>query len=115
MLPRSIRSATAAWLVLLLGVLQTGLPSHSHDVEAPESPSGQVLRADHHAHGVTLVEQLERVQSTPLQLPVPAAAVRGAAFRPHLCASTAVHSTPLRPLGRAPPPAHASRAPPQHS
>jgi hypothetical protein len=105
----------AAWLIVLLGVLHTGLPSHSHEVEPADTASGDVLRADHHSHGTILLEQTERVQSAPVQLPAPPAAVERAAFRPSLRTLAAVHVAPLRPRGRAPPPGHAPRAPPLDS
>jgi hypothetical protein len=112
---RSIRSLTAAWLIVLLGVLHTGLPSHSHEIDAPDAGGVQVLRAEHHAHGTLLVEQAERVQATAVQLAALPAAVERAAAQAPVRTHIAVHRTPVRPLGRAPPPANASRAPPRYS
>jgi hypothetical protein len=112
---RLLRSVTAAWLALLLGLLQTGLPSHSHETDAVGTTGGAVVRAEHHTHGVTLVEQAERVQSTPVLLPALAAPAQNTGFEAPAGTFAVAHATPLRPLGRAPPPANASRAPPQHS
>jgi hypothetical protein len=112
---RTIRCLTAAWLIVLLGVLHTGLPSHRHEVDPPAAAGVQVLRADHHAHGTLLVEQTERVPSTAVQLAAVPVAEERAALRASVRMHTAVHVAPVRPLGRSPPPANASRAPPRYS
>jgi hypothetical protein len=112
---RPLRSLTAAGLALLLGLLQTGLPSHSHETDAAGATGAAVVRADHHTHGVALVEQAERVQSTLVLLPALAAPSQSTGFEAPAGTFAVAHTTPLRPLGRAPPPANASRAPPQHS
>jgi hypothetical protein len=110
---RSLRSLTAAWQVVILGVLHTGLPSHSHEFERPESASDQpVIRADHHHHGTQLVEQAERVQSAPVQLAATPLTRAGVTLPTVKYNSAAYRNTPLRPLERAPPPG-APRAPPQ--
>jgi hypothetical protein len=112
---RSIRSVTAAWLVMLLGVLHTGVPSHSHATDqSGDAGAGQVLRAADHAHGTQLVDQAERVQSTGIQLAAVPWTVDREVLRAPARMHAAVHNTPLRPLGRAPPPRNASRAPPRH-
>jgi hypothetical protein len=109
---RSLRSLTAAWLVVILVVLHTGLPSHSHEFERPESAGDHpLIRAEHHHHGTQLVEQAERVQSAPVHLaatPLTRAGVTLSTVR----YNSAYRNTPLRPLERAPPPG-APRAPPQ--
>jgi hypothetical protein len=111
---RLIRSLIAAWLVVLLGVLHTGMPSHSHDL--PDAVNdGQVLRADQHAHGTLLLEQAERIQSHAAEFAaLPATADRVAARLP-VRTHAAIHTMPLRPPARAPPPSNASRAPPRHT
>lgn len=112
---RLFRSVTAACLALLLGLLQTGVPSHGHETDAVGTTSGEAIRADSHTHGVTLVEQAERVLSTPVVLPALAATAQNTGFETPAGMLAVVYATPLRPLGRAPPPANASRAPPQQS
>jgi hypothetical protein len=110
-LPAPARSTTAAFLVALLGVLGTGLPSHHHEGPDPSPGSAQQLVApDHHSHGTQLVEQDERTPAGPLQLPALATAVA----RVVPVASTAVGAPERdvpRPMERAPPPGDA-RAPP---
>jgi hypothetical protein len=110
---RSLRSITAVCLVAVLGVLHTGLPSHSHELERPEAAGDHAtIGADHHQHGTQLVEQAERVQSAPVQLEAPPLTTAGMTFST-VKYNTAYHRiTPLRPLERAPPPG-APRAPPQ--
>ncbi len=75
------RSLTATWLVLVLAVLHSGLPTHSHRVDPPAALADeQVQSADHHSHGTLLLEQTERVQSTPVQLPALSSAIEAGAF-----------------------------------
>jgi hypothetical protein len=113
MIRRSCRSITAAVLVLVLGILHTGMPTHGHDTAQPEVPGdGVTIVADSHSHGVMLVEAAERVPASGAQLP--AVPTRSAAVatptpdrRVHLFGAA-----PLRPSERGPPPA-APRAPPQ--
>lgn len=115
MYPRSLRSATATWLILLLGVLHTGLPSHSHHSERPDlAPDHQLVSADHHSHGTILVEQAERVQSSPVQLAVTPPSLDGVDFFAAVHRLASDQPTLLRPSGRAPPQG-APRAPPQYS
>jgi hypothetical protein len=108
-----IRSITAAVLVLVLGILHTGMPTHGHDTVQPDEPGdGVTIVADSHSHGVILVEAAERVPATGAQLPVPPTRIAAAATptpdrRVHLFGAA-----PLRPSERGPPPA-APRAPPQ--
>jgi hypothetical protein len=112
---RSIRSVIAAWLIVLLGVLHTGLPSHSHELDPSGIVTGDVLRADHHSHGVALVEQTELIQPPPLQHPALPAAAKREAFPAPVRSLTAEHTPLITPSGRAPPPWHAPRAPPEIS
>jgi hypothetical protein len=108
---RFLRSLTAAWLVVLLGVLHTGLPSHSHDVERKGSRGDHHrLSADRHGHGTLLIEQAERVQSNPLQLAATPVTIDTVSF-PATPYTATYDRHPLRPLERAPPPG-APRAPP---
>ena len=107
----TLRSLTAAWLVVWLGVLHTGLPSHSHEVERSDGRGDQPrLSADHHGHGTLLVEQAERVQSAAVQLAATPITIEGVTFPPVRYLSRH-HTSPLRPLERAPP-TSAPRAPP---
>jgi hypothetical protein len=114
MLPRAIRSITAAWLVLLLGVLHTGLPSHSHEPDLPSAVTAPqlVIDADHHAHGTLLVEQTDRVQSASVQLAAPIVSLATFLFFPRVMSAAEERGTALRPSERGPPSA-APRAPPQ--
>ncbi|CAN5690448.1 hypothetical protein BH23GEM9_BH23GEM9_14540 [soil metagenome] len=113
MIPRPVRSITAAVLVALLGILHSGIPSHSHAADRPEATQGGVaISADSHSHGVILLDTAERVPATSAQ--VPAAAVRieaTSAAAPDRAANN-FDAAPLRPSERGPPPA-APRAPPQ--
>jgi hypothetical protein len=106
-----IRSTTAALLVVLLGALGTGLPSHHHEGPAPAPGSTHhIVAPDHHSHGTQLVEQDERTPAGGLHLPALAAAVARVAP----VATTRVHAPEQdvpRPMERAPPPGDA-RAPP---
>jgi hypothetical protein len=111
MIRRSFRSLTAACLVLWLGVLHTGLPSHSHDVERTDLTADHpAVGADHHGHGTQLIEQGERVQSAPVQLVATPNTIQHVTV-PTVRYTAAHHTIPLRPLERAPPPG-APRAPP---
>jgi hypothetical protein len=114
MIPRPVRSITAALLVALLGILHSGIPSHSHETDRPEAIQGGVaISADTHSHGVILLDVAERVPATGAQFPLPAVrseATSAAAPEDRLHTFDAA---PLRPSERGPPPA-APRAPPQH-
>jgi hypothetical protein len=110
-LPTPIRSTTAAFLVALLGVLGTGLPSHHHEGPDPSTGSEHHLVApDHHSHGTQIVEQDERTPAGPLQLPVLAGAVARVAPEATTAVDAPEQDVP-RPMERAPPPGDA-RAPP---
>jgi hypothetical protein len=107
------RSITTAVLMMVLGILHSGLPSHSHDTDQRDArQAGSAIRADSHSHGVILLDAAERVPATSAQLPIPAVGVEAfAAPAPE----RHVHlfgAAPLRPSERGPPPA-APRAPPQ--
>jgi hypothetical protein len=67
-----IRSLIAFCLAALLGALGTGLPSHHHATDDSFGDSHPVIEAEHHSHGTVLVEQDHRVQSTPLNVVMPA-------------------------------------------
>jgi hypothetical protein len=108
----SLHGVTAAWLMVLLGALQTGLPSHDHPVDPAGAAAGYVLRADHHTHGVLLIEQAERLQSAPVELALLPSTVPPAELPGRFWAPAAGHTQLIRPSGRAPPPWHAPRAPP---
>jgi hypothetical protein len=108
-----LRSITAAVLVIVLGILHTGVPSHSHDTDQRDArQDGIAIRADSHSHGVILLDAAERVPATGAQLPVPAVRIDASAAP---APERLVHlfgASPLRPSERGPPPA-APRAPPQ--
>lgn len=101
----------ALGLVALLCALSTGLPSHHHAHGAPTGDVGTVLEAgNHHAHGVDLVEQLDRVpQILPDVASPPVSGIEPAAGVERL---TDPAPEPLAaPTGRSPPPV-SPRAPP---
>lgn len=106
-----LQSATAVCLLVLLGALGTGLPSHSHaSGETPVDRDSHVVAADHHHHGTQLIEQGERAPSVGPQFGVsyPAAVT----LAPTVVAVVESAQTDLlRPMERAPPPG-APRAPP---
>lgn len=105
------RSVLALGLVALLCALSTGLPSHHHAHGASGGEAGSVVEAgDHHAHGVELVEQLDRVPQTPPH--VAASPISG--FEPVAGTERLTDPTPeprAAPTGRSPP-SVAPRAPP---
>ncbi len=110
--PRRLRSATAMCLAGLLGVLTSGLPSHSHVDPSPHADFHQVIQGDHHTHGTLLVEQDVRIQTTAPALAVPAVIVTGVVPPAIETLAEPGSDSSLRPRERAPPPG-APRAPPQ--
>lgn len=106
---RSFR-ATAVFLLALSGALSTGLPSHHHEDAAPADTDVRLVSADHHSHGMQLVEQDER---TPSGTPQMAAAFLSEIQlpAPPVAPVEPVEAGALRPTERAPPPG-APRAPP---
>lgn len=108
----TLRRATAACMLALLGVLGTGLPSHHHKSPVAAERADVSIAADHHAHGALLLEQPERLRSTGPQIAAPAV-VFSLVVVPELVRVTRPADEPLRPLERAPPPG-APRAPPRH-
>ena len=55
-------------LLLILGALGTGLPSHSHRLAGDDSY--QLVAPEHHDHGVVLTEQTDRMPTGPTSLAV---------------------------------------------
>jgi hypothetical protein len=112
MIPRPMRSITAAMLVALLGILHSGLPSHSHDTGRAEAIPGEVaISADAHSHGVILLDATEQVPATGAQVPLPAVRIQAPFPAPPARGVRSFGAAPLRPSERGPPPA-APRAPP---
>jgi hypothetical protein len=113
MIPGAVRSITAAVMVLVLGILHSGMPSHSHDSDERDARQvGVTVHADSHSHGVILLDAAERVPAPAAQLPVPPVRIEAS---PPAAPDHGVHlfgAAPLRPSERGPPPA-APRAPPQ--
>ena len=95
-------------LLLILGALATGLPSHSHRV--PGDDFVELVAPDHHGHGVILTEQTDRVPTIAVLYPVPAGTIR-LVDRPVLVASAAPPPQGDLPNERAPP-STSPRAPP---
>jgi hypothetical protein len=113
MIRRYARSVTAALLMALLGILNTGMPSHSHETDRPETTPGYALiSADFHSHGVTLVDAADRVPSTSTQAPAETVGIDAASIAAPDRRLQTFHAPPLRPSERGPPPS-APRAPPQ--
>lgn len=102
--------ATAVLLLALSGAMSTGLPSHHHQDAAPADTDVRLVSADHHSHGMQLVEQDER---TPSGTPQMVAASVSEIDLPALPVAPVapVETGALRPTERAPPPG-APRAPP---
>ena len=57
-------------LLLILGALGTGLPSHSHGV--PGDDVIELVAPDHHGHGVILTEQTDRLRTVTVPHALPA-------------------------------------------
>lgn len=113
MIRRSIRSVAAALLVALLGILNTGMPSHSHETDRPETTHWHAaISADSHSHGVMLLEAAERVPATGVQAPALAILIEATPVAAPVRRVHNFDAAPLRPSERGPPPA-APRAPPQ--
>lgn len=109
--PRRLRSTAASCLVGLLGVLTSGLPSHSHTGFAEHGDAHHVIQADHHAHGTLLVEQDVRIQTTAPAIAAPTAMTMPGPGGGVIAMAPPGTASILRPRERAPPP-HAPRAPP---
>jgi hypothetical protein len=113
MIPRQIRSITAALLVALLSVLHGGMPSHSHETDTPEAIRGGIgISADTHSHGVILLDAAERVPATSDEFPFPAVRIEATVAAATDRTVRGFDAVPLRPSERGPPSA-APRAPPQ--
>ena len=95
-------------LLLILGALGTGLPSHSHRVAGDDSD--QLVAPEHHDHGVVLTEQTDRMPTVAVPHAMPAGATR-IADRPVLVAYTDPTPQGDLPHERAPP-STSPRAPP---
>ena len=95
-------------LLLILGALGTGLPSHSHRMD--DADFVELVAPDHHGHAVVLTDQSDRIPTMVGTLAVPTTTT-GLAFSPTLGA------TEVPPLHRDPPherapPSTSARAPP---
>jgi len=95
-------------LLLILGALGTGLPSHSHRLAGDDSH--QLVASEHHDHGVVLTEQTDRIPSGPPSLAV-LTETTALADRPVLKVPDAVRRELELPRERAPP-STSPRAPP---
>ena len=108
---RKRRRSLASTVLFLFGAIIVGVPSHHHDEE--DEPGRSVTAAEHHGHGMALVEVDDRIQSYGPLVALPTSVmvldvVPG--HRPTSYPSLRV----VRPRGRAPP-ANPSRAPPNLS
>ena len=95
-------------LLLILGALGTGLPSHSHGVAGENSP--RLVAPDHHDHGVVLTEQTDRIPAGPTSLAV-LTETTALADPPVVLTPDLVHRELNLPRERAPP-STSPRAPP---
>jgi hypothetical protein len=112
MIRRSVRSTTTALLLVVLGTLNTGLPSHSHEPDECRACGNVAVSADVHSHGVILVDAAARVPATHVQLPALASRIDALPADPPARRVRTCDAAPLPPSERGPPPA-APRAPPQ--
>ena len=95
-------------LLVLLGALGTGLPTHGHGID--DGDVAELVAPDHHGHSVILTEQSDRLPTMPGTFAV-ATTTTTLGTVPVL---TAAQAPPLRreaPHERAPPSA-SPRAPP---
>lgn len=108
MRPRPLVRLQALLLAALVGALTSGVPSHHH----AESDLRPVLAdADHHGHGVQLVDQSERLTSQMIAVALPSApTLRLGEDLP----TTDLTFQPARQpvIGGRPPPTDQPRAPP---
>jgi hypothetical protein len=112
MFPRPLRSITAGLLIVLLGILHSGVPSHNHETDTPAAAhDGVQLSAHTHYHGVILLDAAERVPATSAEFSVPAVRLEATPAPTHDRRASHFDAAPLRPSERGPPPA-APRAPP---
>ncbi len=95
-------------LLLILGALGTGLPSHSHRVAGDDVL--ELVAPDHHGHGVILTEQTDRIPTVAGSYALPAGTTK-IADRPVLVATADPPSQGDLPHERAPP-STSPRAPP---
>ena len=98
----------ASLLLLILGALGTGLPSHSHRVA--NDASQQLVAPEHHDHVVVLTEQTDRIPAGPTLLTV-LAETTALADPPVVIISDVVRRELDLPRERAPP-STSPRAPP---
>ena len=56
-------------LLVLLGALGTGLPSHSHRMD--DAGHVELVPPDHHGHAVLLTDQSDRIPTVPGTFAVP--------------------------------------------
>ncbi len=95
-------------LLVILGALGTGLPSHSHKMD--DTGHLELVPPDHHGHAVILTDQSDRIPTIPGTFAVPATTTALMAVP----IFTAVEIPPLQrdaPHERAPP-STSPRAPP---
>lgn len=95
-------------LLLILGALSSGLPSHHHGGDLDEGP--RIEAADHHGHGVILTEQTGQLPSAPVATATPARAtsLRVLSIVAVPAARPSYHTRPHE----RPPPTTSPRAPP---
>ena len=95
-------------LVLLLGALATGLPSHAHVVAGDEEDV--LAPVDHHGHGVVVAEQGDRIPSVHVGVSLSTASTRLATAPTEVAPE--MRSSPRPLFQERDPPAHSPRAPP---
>lgn len=105
---RTLVRAQAVAIVTLLGVLTTGVPSHHHG-EAGRIPI--LVDANHHGHGVKLVELTEKLTAHPIVAALPSRPVLEFTVPAPVFRLAGVQPSPPAPSGR-PPPTDRPRGPP---
>ena len=108
MCPTPFFRLQALLLLVLIGALASGLPSHHHE----SAEGGSTLTdAGHHGHGVELAEQADRLVSQAVVIALPATPTIGFdGEAPRVAIAVVVTSEPVA-RGRAPP-SDRPRAPP---
>lgn len=102
--------APALILVLLLGAMSTGMPSHHHDV----GEAGPIIvDAGHHGHGVLLVDTSERIVTQAVFAALPSPSLDGVPGWAVRTLSDGPRTTSEPPEAQ-PPPSARPRAPPVH-
>ena len=105
---RPLLRLQALLLLALLAATAGGAPSHHH-LDGSDAPA--IADAEHHSHGVQLVDLAERLTSLKVGIALPAVS-SPIAWADIATVPAPPASSPSRPWERAPPPGSRPRAPP---